>query len=112
MQGNLIEHWKYSYDNDKTFKNGSIFGIKYPIRSWYAVKQINQTKPNQTIFLTMRGRYLRYKKVGYLEDGLTGSYLLLANMHDDCCQLWRKMMFCWKFALCNGILSSLCLLYI
>ena len=36
-----MEHWKYSYDCNQEFMNESNFGI----RSWYAIKQMNQTKP-------------------------------------------------------------------
>ena len=32
---------------NKTKENESNFGIKYPIRSWYAVKQKNKMKSNQ-----------------------------------------------------------------
>ena len=33
---------KYSYDNNQAFKKESNFGIKLPIRSCYAWKQVNQ----------------------------------------------------------------------
>ena len=36
-------HWKYGSDCDQTFTNEWNFSIKYPIRNWYAIKQINQT---------------------------------------------------------------------
>ena len=41
-----MEHRKYSYECNQPFRNEWSFSIKYHIRSWYAVKQINQTKPN------------------------------------------------------------------
>ena len=46
---NSMEHWKYIYDYNQTFTDESNFGIKYSIRGWYTVKQINQTTtPDQS----------------------------------------------------------------
>ena len=39
-----MEHRKYSYDYNQTFWNESNFSIKWPIKSWYAIKQMKQTK--------------------------------------------------------------------
>ena len=38
----------YSYDYNQAFTTESNSSIKYPIRIWYAIKQINLAKPNKT----------------------------------------------------------------
>ena len=40
------EPWKYSSDDNLAFASESSFSIKWPKRSWYAIKQIDQTKLN------------------------------------------------------------------
>ena len=40
---------KKNYDYTKKFRNQSVVGIKSATRSWYAVKQINQARPNHYI---------------------------------------------------------------
>ena len=46
-----MKYWKYSYYN-QTFRNEPKFGIKLPIKSWYAANQLNETKeePNNRPF--------------------------------------------------------------
>ena len=39
---------QWNVHNNQTFPNLSNFGIKYPIRSWYAVQQ--KTKPIQHFY--------------------------------------------------------------
>ena len=47
-----MEHWKQSYDCNQTFINESNFSSKESIKSWYAVTQINQTKPWLMVLLS------------------------------------------------------------
>ena len=56
---NTEEHWKYRYGYDQSFTNESNFGINWPIRSLYSVKQINQKKKkkNYSSFLIFSDFY-------------------------------------------------------
>ena len=36
-------------DYDNTFSNESNFDIEYSIKGWYAIKQINHTKPMKIV---------------------------------------------------------------
>ena len=40
----------YKYDSHNTFTNESNFDIKYPIKCWYVVKQMNPKKLYTELF--------------------------------------------------------------
>ena len=49
---NYSQVW-FDFDCNQTFTNESNFSIKYLNRTWYAVKQINQRKPNENFLSSL-----------------------------------------------------------